>query len=268
MPRRPLTLMAVHAHPDDEATAGGVLARYAAEGLTTVLVTCTNGELGDSGSVKPGDEGHEAHDVAALRAAELAESCRILGVTHAHSLGYRDSGMMGWVQNDAPGSFWSTPLEEAAGRVAALVEQYRPDVVTTYDDRGFYGHPDHIQAHRATVAALDLTGSPAKLYFSTVRRSSMAVLRAQMGDAGADLPPDSPDFGVADAEVAADIDCAAQVRQKHDALAAHRSQVDNVFFLRLPAPVFAQMMGRETFLRARPPHTDAGVEDDLFAGLR
>ena len=118
MADRPLTLMAVHAHPDDEATStGGVLAKYADEGITTVLVTCTNGELGDSGNIKPGEDGHSIEDVVKLRASELEASSKVLGVTHLEMLGYHDSGMMGWPQNDSPGSFWSTPVDLAAAEV-------------------------------------------------------------------------------------------------------------------------------------------------------
>src|SRR5580693_5492065 len=99
-----LTLMVVHAHPDDEAiSTGGILARYADEGVRTVLVTCTDGGCGDGpGGVKPGDPGHDPAQVVALRARELEDSCRILGVSHLERLGYADSGMMGWAQNDAP----------------------------------------------------------------------------------------------------------------------------------------------------------------------
>lgn len=270
MPQRPLTLMCVQAHPDDEATStGGILARYADEGLTTVLVTCTNGELGDSGSIKPGQDGHEGDDVVAIRTRELEESCRILGVAHLHMLGYRDSGMIGWEQNDAPGSFWSTPVAEAAARLAGLIEEHQPDVVVTYDDQGFYGHPDHIQAHRVTVAALDASGSAAKLYFTTIRRSSIPLFQERMREAGEELPDiDQTEFGAVDEEIGADIDCDAYAQQKYDSLAAHRSQAQNIFFLRLARPVFAELMGREAFLRERPARRDDHVEDDLFAGLR
>ena len=162
---RPLTLMAVHAHPDDEATGtGGVLARYAAEGVTTVLVTCTDGRCGDGpGGVKPGEPGHDPAAVVAMRQAELEASCAALKVTHVELLGYADSGMVGWPTNDAPGAFWGTPLREAAERLAELMRRYRPDVVVTYDENGFYGHPDHIQAHRITMAAIELVDSPAKV---------------------------------------------------------------------------------------------------------
>ncbi|NEE33554.1 GlcNAc-PI de-N-acetylase, partial [Streptomyces sp. SID7982] len=150
MTDRPLTLMAVHAHPDDEATGtGGVLARYAAEGIRTVLVTCTDGGCGDGpGGVKPGEPGHDPAAVAAMRGQELKASCDVLGVSDLETLDYADSGMIGWPSNDAPGSFWQTPVEEGAARLAELMRHYRPDVVVTYDENGFYGHPDHIQAHR------------------------------------------------------------------------------------------------------------------------
>ncbi|MFD0327431.1 PIG-L deacetylase family protein [Streptacidiphilus monticola] len=111
----PLTLMAVHAHPDDEATGtGGVLARYAAEGIRTVLVTCTDGRCGDGPSgVKPGDPGHDPAAVAAMRREELKASCEILKISHLETLDYADSGMMGWPTNEEPESFWQTPWRRA-----------------------------------------------------------------------------------------------------------------------------------------------------------
>src|SRR5215472_10935022 len=168
MPAEPLTLMAVHAHPDDEAIGtGGILARYAGEGVRTVLVTCTNGELGDApGGLKPGDPGHDEKVVVPVRRSELEASCKVLGVSHLELLGYHDSGMEGWPQNDAPGSFWRTPVPEAAARLAELMRTYQPQVVVTYDENGFYGHPDHIQANRITHAALEQWGEPAKLYYT------------------------------------------------------------------------------------------------------
>ena len=116
-----MTLMVVHAHPDDEALGtGGILARYADEGLRTVLVTCTNGELGDGpGGVKPGEPGHDEAAVAAERRRELEASCAVLHVTHLEVLGYHDSGMAGWPQNTEPDSFWMTPVAEGARKVSA-----------------------------------------------------------------------------------------------------------------------------------------------------
>jgi LmbE family N-acetylglucosaminyl deacetylase len=269
--QHPLTLMAVHAHPDDEAsTTGGIIAKYAAEGIKVVLVTCTNGEMGDAeDGAKPGEEGHHEAAVVAQRRRELENSCRILGVSSLELLGYRDSGMMGWLSNDAPGSFWSLPVEAAAAPLADLMRRYRPDVVVTYDDYGFYGHPDHIQAHRVTVAALDIAGTPAKLYCPAVRRSRLGQFQERMIEAGVDLPDiDESRFGSADEDIAASIDCRAQAAAKLAALRAHASQQENIFFLRFSLPDFTEMFGTEEFIRLRDPAGTPTPEDDLFAGLR
>lgn len=165
-----LTLMAVHAHPDDEVlSTGGILARYADEGIRTILVTCTNGEQGDGANgAKPGEDGHDAAQVAQQRLTELRESAAHLGITHVELLGYQDSGMDGWEANHDPAAFWNTPVEQAAAKLSALMEKYRPQVVVTYDENGGYGHPDHIQAHRVAVAATEATGIPDKLYYTAI----------------------------------------------------------------------------------------------------
>ena len=292
MTDRQLTLMAVHAHPDDEATGtGGVLARYAAEGIRTVLVTCTDGACGDGpGGVKPGQPGHDPAAVAALRRTELETACEVLHVSDLELLGYPDSGMMGWAENSAPGSFWSTPVPEAAARLADLMRQYRPDVVVTYDENGFYGHPDHIQAHRITMAALELTGIGSKVYWTTAPRSAMAEFQRVMieagmefeppeithdadADADADTAADSEqqpelEIGLPDEEITTWVDVAEFGAQKYRALQAHESQGDNIFFLNLGVERFTKLMGVETFLRVRDSTGAALPEDDLFAGLR
>jgi len=270
MTEQPLTLMAVHAHPDDEAsTTGGTLAKYSSLGIRVVLVTCTNGEMGDAADgSKPGEPGHDEAAVVAMRRRELEESCRILGVTHLELLGYRDSGMMDWPSNHAPGAFWGLPVESAAEPLANLMERYRPQVVVTYDAFGFYGHPDHIQAHRITIAALDSTGLTAKLYYPTVRRSMLGQFRDRMAELGVELPDiDESQFGSPDSEIAASIDCHDQAGAKFAALAAHASQQDNIFFLRLSMPDFTEMFGTEEFVRSRDPFGSPVPEDDLFAGV-
>jgi LmbE family N-acetylglucosaminyl deacetylase len=277
---RPLTLMAVHAHPDDEATGtGGVLARYAAEGIRTVLVTCTDGSCGDApGGIKPGEPGHDPAAVAALRREELEAACRVLKVGDLELLGYADSGMMGWPQNDAPGSFWTTPIPEAAARLAELMRYYQPDVVVTYDENGFYGHPDHIQAHRITMAAVAETGIPAKVYWTTAPRSAMAefgrIIRELGGDW--DLPeedaPPAEDaaapIGLPDEEISTWVDVTEFGPAKYEALKAHASQSENIFFLNLGVERFTQLMGRETFVRVQDSTGAPVPEDDLFAGMR
>jgi LmbE family N-acetylglucosaminyl deacetylase len=272
--------MAVHAHPDDESTGtGGVLARYSAEGVRTVLVTCTDGRCGDGpGGVKPGQPGHDPAAVVAMRRAELEKSCAVLGVGHLEVLGYRDSGMMGWPNNDEPGSFWSTAVDDAAARIAVLLDTYQPDVVVTYDPNGFYGHPDHIQAHRATMAALALrpsTDRAPKVYWTTVPRSRLAEFGEVMRNLGADW--DEPDIGaegeqveigLPDDEITTWVDTRAYGAQKYDALAAHASQSENIFFLRMGREMFTEQLGVETFVRVQDTTGAAVPEDDLFAGLR
>jgi LmbE family N-acetylglucosaminyl deacetylase len=151
-----LTLMAVHAHPDDESNStGGTLARYSAEGVRTVLVTCTNGEFGDApGHIKPDQDGHDPDDVARIRLAELKVATVALGVSHTEILGYRDSGMRGWPQNEDPRAFHHQPDEVVAARIIELFEQFRPQVVITYFANSGYNHPDHLKAHDVTIAAL------------------------------------------------------------------------------------------------------------------
>lgn len=271
---RPLTLMAVHAHPDDEATStGGVLARYASEGIRTVLVTCTDGGCGDGADgSKPGDPGHDSAAVVAMRRAELAASCEILGVSHLEWLGYPDSGMMGWPQNDAPGSFWSTPVEDAAQRLRGLIEHYRPDVVVTYDENGFYGHPDHIQANRITMAAVAESGIPAKVYWTTIPRSAVADFGKVMRDLGADWDEPGgdgvPEIGLPDEQITTWVDTKAFGGEKFDALATHASQHENIIFLRMGKDLFTDLMGVETFVRVHDSTGAPVPEDDLFAGLR
>jgi LmbE family N-acetylglucosaminyl deacetylase len=280
---RPLVLMAVHAHPDDEATGtGGVLAKYAAEGVETVLVTCTDGGCGDGpGGVKPGDEGHDPAAVVALRDTELRASAAVLGITHVEQLGYADSGMMGWPQNDAPHAFWNTPVAEAAERLAGLMRRYRPDVVVTYDAYGFYGHPDHIQAHRITMAAVEAVradaAGPAKVYWTTVPRSAMEEFgkviaeftpEGEEPETPQDPDPDAPQIGLPDDEITTWVDTTAYGDAKFDALAAHASQTENIFFLRMGRERFTGFMGIETFLRVQDSTGAPVPEDDLFAGLR
>jgi LmbE family N-acetylglucosaminyl deacetylase len=266
-----LTLMAVHAHPDDEVLGtGGVLAAYAGQGVRTVLVTCTNGEQGDGpGGVKPGEPGHDAAQVAAVRLAEVRESAELLGVSHLELLGYRDSGMVGWAANADSGVFCNVPLAESSERIAGLMRQYRPQVVVTYDENGGYGHPDHIQTHRAAVAAAESTGIPAKFYYSAVSRSGFVQIRDQLQARGIDVGslgvPD--DFGVPDGAITTEVDVSAYLGPKREALAAHASQTENFFLKLLPEDIVDLVLSGESFtLRSAP----AGMtrEDDLFAGLR
>ena len=273
----PLTLMAVHAHPDDESSStGGVLARYSVEGLRTIVVTCTNGEFGDApGGIKPGVDGHEPEEVANIRRDELERACAILGVTHVEMLGYHDSGMPDWEYKDRADVFCNVPLEESTERLVKLYELYRPDVVITYDEQGGYNHPDHVRASQLTMAALAASGIPRKGYLIARRRGDWAKLREVLEAQGVELPPmpqPTPErlriMEEAEARITTSVDVSAFVDQKRDALTTHASQIAESWFGKLPDEAYLTIFGTETFIRAHDTSGAAVPEDDLFAGLR
>ena len=272
-----LTMMAVHAHPDDEASStGGVLASYAAQGIRTVLVTCTNGEFGDApGGVKPGQDGHDEQEVARHRLAELRESCAILGVTHLELLGYHDSGMPEWDYKDRPGAFCNIPQADVAARISGLIERYRPQVLITYDDEGAYQHPDHVHASRCAQAAFADSGIPAKLYLIAMRGSDWVKVWDALRELGMDVPdPENVDPEMmrrgmeSEQRITTTVDIRPVLSRKRDALFAHGSQINDSWFSKLPPEIAETTFGREHFIRAAD-RTGAPVpEDDLFAGLR
>jgi LmbE family N-acetylglucosaminyl deacetylase len=273
-----LTLMTVHAHPDDEAAStGGILHKYAAEGIRTVLVTCTGGELGDGpGGLKPDQPGHDPGAVRQIRRAELEAACRELGIWKLELLGYHDSGMAEWDKAGAPGAFSSSDLDQEVGRLAKLIEQYRPQVVVTYGEDGGYGHPDHIRAHQVAWGAVSATGIPSKLYYTVFPKSLARRVLAQIKEAGIDpwdlgeidFDPDNPPFGVADELITTVVDVMADVPAKLAAVRAHASQMDNAFFAGLPDQVAPMIMGQEYYIRAIDRSGSPLPEEDLFAGLR
>jgi LmbE family N-acetylglucosaminyl deacetylase len=272
-----LTMMAVHAHPDDEASStGGVLATYSAQGIRTVVVTCTNGEFGDGPSgVKPGTDGHDEEAVARQRLAELRESATILGVSHLELLGYHDSGMPDWDYKDRPDAFCNVPEADVAARITGLMKQYQPQVLITYDDQGPYQHPDHVHASRAAQAAFADSGIAAKLYLSAMRRSDWKKIWEALRELGEEVP----DFEDMDAEarrqaaeseqrITTSIDIRPVLARKRDALFAHGSQIQESWFSKIPQDIVEQTFGREHFIRASDTTGAPLPEDDLFAGLR
>jgi N-acetyl-1-D-myo-inositol-2-amino-2-deoxy-alpha-D-glucopyranoside deacetylase len=155
------TLMTVHAHPDDESIGtGGTMAKAVAAGRRVVLVTCTRGEMGEI-VIEDMDTPDNHRRLGELRAGELERAMAALGVTEWENLGYRDSDMMGRAGNHDPRSFWRADLDEAAGRLVWLIRRYQPDVITTYNEFGGYGHPDHIRTHDVAVRAWPRAADPA-----------------------------------------------------------------------------------------------------------
>jgi mycothiol conjugate amidase Mca len=282
-----LTLMAVHAHPDDEVfMTGGVIAKAAAEGIRTVLVTATRGEEGEIHD--PDLDPAEAHHrLGAIRETELRRAAGILGVEELHFLGYRDSGMAGTPENDNPHNFHHADPEEATRRVVRLIRKTRPDVIVTYDERGGYGHPDHIAVHRATVAAFDAAGDPdrfpefelapwqpRKLYYGAFPRSTferMQELFREANPEGSAGPPDEDfsNFTVPDEQITTWVDVHPYLLQKQAALRAHRTQIaEDSPFLTMSAEIAQELAATESFIRVRSSVPTPDREDDLFAGLR
>jgi LmbE family N-acetylglucosaminyl deacetylase len=271
--------MAVHAHPDDEASGGGVLAIYTDQGVRTVVVTCTNGEFGDApGGIKPGQEGHDPEKVARLRLAELDESARILQISALETLGYHDSGMEEWDYKSQSDAFCNVPLETVAGRIGELIAKYQPQVLVTYDDAGAYQHPDHVHASRAAQAAASATGIPAKVYLSTMKGSNWRKIFDALREAGEEVPDWATDTPEArereqralqsEARITTTVDVRPVLARKRAALFAHGSQIDDSWFSKLPPGLAEQVFGYEYFIRATDTTGAPLPEDDLFAGLR
>ena len=288
-------LLFVHAHPDDEAIPTGVtMAKYAAEGAAVTLVTCT---LGEEGEVVAADLGHLASmnedRLGEHRINELREACDILGVQDVRILGgqgrWRDSGMENTPTNDHPRAFWQADLDEAVEALVEVIRETRPQVVVTYNERGDYGHPDHIQAHRVAVGAVDAArdaarcpgaGAPwdvAKLYYTAIPKSLLQLGMDYFKAAGEpgifegvtsvdDLPFGTPDELVTTRVLARD-----RTEQKLAALRAHRSQVaENSEFFALPPELAPLFWGAEHYQLVRGPRGPAdedGYEPDLFAAL-
>jgi len=290
-------LLLVHAHPDDEAiNNGATMARYVAEGVQVTLLTCT---LGEEGEVLVPELAQLAADQAdqlgGYRIGELAAAMAALGVTDHRWLGgagrYRDSGMMGTPANGHRRAFWNADLEEAAAHAVAVVREVRPQVLVTYDENGGYGHPDHIQAHRVAMRAVEAAADPSfhpelgdpwqvsKVYWCAMPRSVIQEgidAMARLGEASpfeglGDI--DEVDFVVADEVVTAAVDARAHAGHKDAALRAYPTQitVDGPFFA-LTNNLGQEVLGTEYYRLVRGERGPAGTspqgwEDDLFAGL-
>ena len=243
------TIVFFHAHPDDEAIAtGGSIARAAAEGHRACVVTATGGEYGEA---PEGVVGPDA--LRELRAEETHEACRILGVSWGAFLGYTDSGMHGAETNDAPGSFWSADVDEAAEKLAAILREQEADALTVYDDHGGYGHPDHIQVHRVGLRAAELAGT-ASVFQATHDREYFQSLAPRFAEAGIDEVDgdefDLSEFGTPGGQITTRVDVRPFLEQKRAAMAAHRSQIaETSFFLALPADLFELAWGEEHYVR-------------------
>jgi len=252
------TITFFHAHPDDEAIAtGGTMASLAAAGHRVVLVTATGGELGEvpDGFLAPGET------LGARRAAELADAAAILGVGRQLFLGYHDSGMEGEDSNARDDVFATADLDEAADRLAGILDEESSDVLVTYDEHGGYGHPDHVRVHDVGMAAADRAGTPV-VYLATMDRDFMLALRAQAAESefGPDDNLEGADtMGEPAGRITTEVDVSPWLGAKRDAMRAHASQIsEESFFLQMPDDMFAHVWGQEWYIRVRPEPTGLG----------
>jgi N-acetyl-1-D-myo-inositol-2-amino-2-deoxy-alpha-D-glucopyranoside deacetylase len=264
----------VHAHPDDECVAtGGSIARLVAEGHRVDLVTCTDGAEGEVHD--PSLDPEEARPrLAAIRAEELACSLGALGggaIRH-HTLGYRDSGMMGTEANDHPDAFWRTDLEAATRRLVEIARAARPAAIVTYDENGNYGHPDHINAARiARDAYTALAGgndAVPRFYEIAWARERWEEIIAAMTERGIPFPwvgdeaegaaggeaseageAEDEGFGRPDAEVTTRVDVSPFLDPKRRSMECHRTQRQDMgWILELPPDIGSMVLGTETYV--------------------
>ncbi|GAA2654735.1 mycothiol conjugate amidase Mca [Paractinoplanes durhamensis] len=282
-----MRLMAVHAHPDDESSKGAAtMAKYVAEGVKVLVATCTGGERGSVLNPKM-DRPEVLADITNIRRAEMAEAREILGVDQAW-LGFIDSGLPeGDPLPPLPeGCFGLQDPEEAAKPLIKLIREFRPHVMTTYDENGGYPHPDHIMCHKVSVVAFDAAGDPEKypelgepwqpmkLYYNSGwTRARMLALHEGMLAAGLESPytewlekwSDRDDRGD---KITTRIECGEYFHTRDDALRAHATQVDpDGFWFRIPLELQQKVWPTEDFELARSLVDSPIPESDLFTGI-
>lgn len=282
-----LRLMAVHAHPDDESSKGSAtLARYVAEGVDVLVVTCTGGERGDILNPALQGDPEVLRDMAEFRRRELAQAVATLGVRHQW-LGFVDSGLP---EGDPipplpEGCFALEPLVDAAAPLVRLVREFRPHVMTTYDEDGGYPHPDHIMCHKISVEAFEAAGDgdrypggglpwqPLKLYYDRgFSRARLMALHTAMLGAGLQSP--LADWvsrweGRPEPVVTTRVECAEYFPVRDRALLAHATQIDpNGWFFAIPMELQQRVWPTEDYQLARSLVRTSEREDDLFAGVR
>jgi mycothiol S-conjugate amidase len=282
-----LSLLCVHAHPDDESSKGApTVAKYHSQGVRCVLVCCTGGEEGDI--LNPAMDRPEVRaDLPRVRLEELRRAAAIIGYDEVVMLGYRDSGMPGSPANDKPESFARAPLEEATERLVAVVRRTKPQVMIVYPaHQSTYPHPDHVRVHEVGLAAFLAAGDPQafpeagpawrpqKLYY-TLRSSKRWLAWAEkLKELGRDLPWDEERLEmIAKAPqeaVTTEVEVGEWAHVRRDALRAHETQVDpsSVFWFGLPADVEAELGHVDEYHLAFDRTSSALPQDDLFAGVR
>jgi mycothiol S-conjugate amidase len=286
-----LRLMAVHAHPDDESSKGAATtARYVAEGVEVMVVTCTGGERGSVLNPKL-DRPDIVANLSEIRREEMERAREILGVRQEW-LGFVDSGLPeGDPLPPLPdGCFGLVSPQTGAEPLVRLIREFRPHVVTTYDENGGYPHPDHIMCHNVTVVAFDAAGDPdrfpgtgtpwqpLKLYYHMgFSRERLTALHEAMLGAGLESPygewldkwSDSDEERDRGPRITTRVVCDAYFHTRDDALRAHATQVDpDGYWFRVPMEIQRAAWPTEDYELARSLVDAPTPEDDLFAGVR
>ena len=280
-----LSLLAVHAHPDDEASKGaGTVAKYSAEGVHTVLVTCTGGEEGDI--LNPAMDTPEVRaDIGGVRAKELQDAVEVIGYDELVLLGYRDSGMKDSDANSHPDAFAAADIEDAIERLVKEIRRARPQVILTYgDDHSGYPHPDHIRVHDISVAAFAAAGDPeafpeagdlfepSKLYYNVWSRQRILDTHAKFLELGLESPFDERwlDRPGEEDKITTSINLEGFEDVRRRALLAHATQVDptSKFWFGLPPEVQRTIYPFDDYVLAQSRVASILPESDLFAGLR
>jgi len=283
-----LRLLAVHAHPDDESSKGAATtARYAAEGHRVLVVTLTGGERGSI--LNPAMDLPDVHGrLTEIRRDEMAKAAKILGVEHRW-LGFVDSGLP---EGDPPpplpdGCLAVVPLEEPTEALVRVIREFRPHVVTTYDENGGYPHPDHIRCHQVSIAAFEAAGDldkfpesgkawqVQKLYYNHgFLRQRMQLLQDEFAKHGREGPFEKwlkhwdPEHDVFAHRVTTRVECSQFFSQRDEALKAHATQIDpNGDFFAAPISWQQRLWPTEEFELVRSRVRVELPETDLFAGI-
>ena len=276
-----LTLLAVHAHPDDESiSTGGILSKYSANGIRTVLAYGTRGEAGDI--LNPEFVAPEPGlNIKEIRAIELAAAVKVLTVGKVYYLGYRDSGMAGSPENHHPMAFAQADIQEATTRLVEIIRRVRPQVIVTYNEKGTYLHPDHIMANRVTLRAFQASGDsqfkidgglepwqPTKLYYTAIPMERIRRLNKIIKEQGEEPKFDPEVLGTSEDKISTVVDVRAYLSQKLEALNCHQSQMNpNSMIRRMPEEMRSEAMGYEHFQCIQGCTAADTKESDLFDGL-
>ena len=282
------TLLALHAHPDDESSKGaGTVSRYVDRGVRAVLVCATGGEAGDI--LNPAlDRPEIAARLAELRAEELREAAAIIGYDEVVTLGYRDSGMPDTDHNAHEDAFVNAPFDEVLERLVRVVRRERPDVVLGYDDHERYPHPDHLRIHDLSLAVFDAAadsqrfpdaGAPwevPRVYAPVFTVGRIRRLHQAVMDRGLESPFETWIERLDGAEddpntIRAHIDVSGYMERARDALRAHRTQIDpDGFWFKIPVELVEETYPFEDFelLASRDTLTAPDAASDLFRPVR